>query len=64
KYEKDNMFVGHVHGVHEEMFGKCKVITAPATGSMPFEGQVIGFLMVTVKAGKVDSFETIVTKRV
>ena len=64
KYEPDAMFVGHVHGVHEEILGKTKIITTPATGSIPFENQALGFLIVTVKNGKIASYETIVTARV
>ena len=64
KYAPDVMFVGHVHGVHEEMYGKTKIITAPAAGSLPFEGHLIGFLVVTVKAGKVVSYETVETAKV
>ncbi len=63
KYDVDAFFNGHVHGIYEEKVGNTKVITAPTTGSLPFGDFPLGFLMVTVKDGKVASYETVVTAR-
>jgi len=59
KYEPDVYFNGHVHGIHEEYWGKTRIVTAPTAGSLPDKGHDIGFLIVTVKAGKIDSYEPV-----
>ncbi len=64
KYEPDVYFNGHVHGIHEEYVGKTRVITAPTAGSLPDTGQPIGFLIVSVKAGKIDSYEPVVITKI
>lgn len=64
KFEPGNMFVGHVHGVHEEMYAKTKVTTVPTAGSLPSEGQPIGFYVCSFSSGKVAKIETIEIARV
>lgn len=63
KYTPEYMFVGHVHGVHEETYAKTRIITVPTAGSLPAEGHPIGFYLVSVAGGKIGPVETVVIEK-
>lgn len=64
KHEPDAYFCGHVHGVHEETYGKTRILTAPTAASLPAEGHPVGIQVVKVSGGKIGSVETIEIERV
>ena len=59
KHSPDYFFVGHVHGVHEEIFGATKIVTVPTAASLPAEGHPVGIDLVTVRNWKISAVETI-----
>ncbi|MFH1539370.1 MAG: metallophosphoesterase [bacterium] len=64
KHEPDAYFCGHVHGIHEETYGKTRIYTAPTAASLPAEGHPVAIQVVKVKGGKIDFVETIEVAKV
>ncbi|MFH1539193.1 MAG: metallophosphoesterase, partial [bacterium] len=48
KHEPDAYFCGHVHGVHEEIFGRTRIYTAPTAASLPADGHPVAIQVVRV----------------
>ncbi|HOX28138.1 MAG TPA: metallophosphoesterase [bacterium] len=64
KYSPDALFVGHVHGFYQENVGKTRIITAPTLGSIPKNNNPLGYLLVSVKSGKISKVEMVETVKV